>query len=129
MVPPVMPVMPVAEVTDAARTVIGPDDSAAVVRVVVIGRPIVPIVEVPVMMPEREAAVAKATAVENMTAAKPAAMESATSETAAVKRRTTMKPAAVETTAMAAAMTAATMTAAPANFSGQIVRGNPGCRY
>jgi hypothetical protein len=132
--------MPVAEVTDAARTVIGPDDPAAVVRVVIIGRPIVPIEEVPVkmMMPEGEAAVAKATAVENMTAAKAAAMESATSETAAVKGRTSVKTATVKAAAMETATaavettatmaTAAAMTATTANFSGQIVRGNPGCR-
>jgi hypothetical protein len=73
------------------------------------------------MMPEREAAVAKATAVENMTAAKPAAMESAASEAAAVKAAT------METAATTMAMATAAMTASPAN-GGQIVKGNPGCR-
>jgi hypothetical protein len=68
----------------------------------------------------------KAPAVENMAAAKTAAMEAAASESPAVKGATmeaaAVKAATVETTTMAA-------TAMPAaNFGGQIVGGNPGCR-
>src|ERR1700736_236006 len=93
--------VPVAVVTDAARTVIGPDDPAApvrvIVRVIIIGRPIeeVPVKVVPVM-PEREPAVAKAATMENMTAAKPAAMEhrTATSEAAAMEYGATASEAA-----------------------------------
>ena len=72
--------MPVAVVTDAARTVIGPDDPAAPVRVI-IGRRIV---EVPMkmmpVMPDPEPAVAKPGAMKGRGAS--------TSEAAAMKGAT-----------------------------------------
>jgi len=74
-----MVVAPVAIVTDPPRAIIGPDDPAVTVRVIIVGRRIVGrrIVEVLVKMvvPEREPAVAKAAAVENMRGSKPGAVK------------------------------------------------------
>src|ERR1700694_699766 len=89
--------VPVAVVTDAAWTVIGQDDPAATVRVIIVRVIIIRPIEVPVkaVVPEREPAVAKAAAAENMTGAKPAAMKHhpATSEAAAMKgRAATVEP-------------------------------------
>ena len=75
MMPVVM--MPVAEVADTPRAVIGPDDMAAAIRViigVIIIRVVGSIEEPPVMVPEREPAVVKASA-ENMRGSIPAAVE------------------------------------------------------
>jgi hypothetical protein len=100
--------VPMAVVTDAARTVIGPDDPAAAVRVIIVGRRIV---EVPVkaMVPEREPAVAKAAVAENMTGAKPAAMKhSTTSSDAAASTTTAMETAAATMAATAVPAMSAT---------------------
>ena len=70
-------VVPVAEMTDPPRAVIGPDDVATAIRViigVIIIRVVGSIEEPPVMVPERNPAVAKASA-ENMRRTIPAAME------------------------------------------------------
>ena len=70
-------VVPVAEVADTPRAVIGPDDVAAAIRViigVIIIRVIGSVEETPVMAPEREPAMAKASA-ENMRRSIPAAVE------------------------------------------------------
>jgi hypothetical protein len=109
---PVM-VVPVAEVTDAARAIMGPDHPANAVRVVIrgvviIGRPIDEMPAEMVVVPEGEAAMAKAAAVEHGSGAIPAAMEYGAA--ASVKTAT----AAVVT---AAAMTPSTVTAA--DFGGE----------
>ena len=79
-------VVPRAKAANLARAVIGPDHTAVAVRVVIIGRRIV---EVPVnaVVAEREPAVTKAAAAENMRGSKPAAMEhgATASECAAMK--------------------------------------------
>jgi hypothetical protein len=129
MVTPVMMVMPVAIVADPAQAIIGPDQPAAVVRiiirVVVIRR-----VEVPMkaVVPKRKPAVAEAAPVENMSGAKSAAVEHGATavETAAVKRRTsTMETAATvktaSTVASPTAMTTTAMAATAADFGRQPV--------
>ena len=67
-------VVPRAKAANLARAVIGPDHTAVAVRVVIIGRRIV---EVPVnaVVAEREPAVTKAAAAENMRGSIPAAMK------------------------------------------------------
>ena len=108
VVTPVVMAVPVTIVANPAQAVVSPYHPAAmvrgIIRIVVIGR-----VEVPVkaMVPKREAAVAKAAAVENMRGAKSAAMEHGATavETAAVKRRTPT---------MEAAASAAVKSASPA---------------
>ena len=124
MTPVVVMVAPVAEVTDAPRTVMGPDHRAAAMRVIigiiiirVVGRPIeeTPVKVMVVREPgaaEPGAAIAIAAAVEDRTGAKPAAMEygAATVEAAAVKRRTAaVMEAASATTAVEAAATSTTV--------------------
>lgn len=75
--------------------------------------------EVPVMMPERESAMAKAAAMENMSATKSATAEYGTAaKTTAVKGRTAPETAA---SAKMAAAVAASATMAAANFSNQFV--------
>jgi hypothetical protein len=136
-----------APVTDAVPAVMSPDDMAAAVRVIVIRVIIVRVIgvirrsveEVPAMMPERETAMAKAAAAEEMTGAKAAAMEgrAATSEGTAVKgcaaameTSATMETATPTTVATATAVaTTATMTAAAADFGHQSVRGVLRCRH
>lgn len=117
MAPVVM--MPRAIAADLARTVIGPDDPAVRVRVIIIGRRIV---EVPVkaVVPEREPAVAKAPAMENMTASKPAAVKygAATTEAPAVEGRAAAVKAASAAVKTAAAMATA-MSAAAFDFRRQ----------
>src|ERR1700737_95125 len=108
-----------APVTDAARTVIGPDDVATagrgIIGVVVIVRIIsaveeTPVVkEVPVMMPEREPAMAKAATAEHMTGAKSAAMEHMTgAESTAMERSAAAAEAAAMKDRAAAVETAPT---------------------
>jgi hypothetical protein len=132
MVPVMVVPIVVVIVADPARTVIGPDHPAAVVRVI---RRVVVIrrVEVPVkaMVPKREPAVAEAATVENMSGAKPAAVKRRTSTmeaAAAVKTAATMaSPTAMTTAAMTtAAMASTTMTAA--DFGRQPVGGMCRCR-
>lgn len=67
-------VVPRAKAANLARAVIGPDHTAVAVRVVIIGRRII---EVPVkaVVAEREPAVTKAAAAENMRGSIPAAMK------------------------------------------------------
>jgi len=94
-------------VADATRAVIGPDDPAAAVRVIIVVRRIeAPVKVVPVkVLVVREPAMAKAAAVQNMCAP----------EAAAMKRRTTaMEASAVETSATMAAMPAADLGRDPA---------------
>ncbi len=72
------PVVPMAEVADAARAKIGPDDVAAPIGII-IGRTVIggpekaPMVE-EAPMPECEPAVAKSAAMEHVTAAEAAAV-------------------------------------------------------
>src|ERR1035437_5963072 len=93
--------------------IIGPDDPAVTVRVIIVGRRIVGrrIVEVLVKMvvPEREPAVAKAAAVENIRGSKPGAMKhrAAASDDAAMKDCT----AAFKTSAAVETVTSTAMTA------------------
>ena len=106
---------PVPMVADAARAVVGPDDPAATMRVVVI-RVIIVIrpIEVPVKVAVPEPAMAKAAAVKNMRG----------SEAAAVKRRAaTMEASTVETAATMAAATMAASAMPAASLDGQPVRG------
>src|SRR3984893_8058139 len=108
--------VPVAVVTDATRTVIGPDDPAAAVRVIIVRVIIIGPIEVPVkaVVPEREPAVAKPAAAENMTGAKPAALKhgAAASEAAAMKGRTATAETSAAMKSRAAAMEAAASTTA-----------------
>jgi hypothetical protein len=111
---PVM-VVPVAEVTDAARAIMGPDHPASAVRVVIrgvgiIGRPIDEMPAEMVVVPDGEATMAKAASVEHGSGAIPAAMEYGAA--AAVKTAT-----AAVVTAAAATMTPAAVTAA--DFGGE----------
>jgi hypothetical protein len=101
-------------VADAARAVVGPDDPAAavpvIIRVIIVVRRIeAPVKEVSVVVPEREPAMAKAAAVENMRGSESAAVDhgAASSEAAAMNRRAAGTEAAVETSAAMAAMPAA----------------------
>ena len=106
---------PVPMVADAARAVVGPDDPAATMRVVVI-RVIIVIrpIEVPVKVAVPEPAMAKAAAVKNMRG----------SEAAAVKRRAaTMEASTVETAATMAASATAASAMPAASLDGQPVRG------
>jgi hypothetical protein len=80
-------VAPVAMVTDAPRAIIGPDDPAVTVRVIIVGRRIVEVlVKAVVVVPEREAAVVKAATMENMSGSNPGATKhrATASEDAAV---------------------------------------------
>ena len=149
VVPPVVVmVTPVTEVTDAPRTVVGPDHRAAAVRVIigiiivrVVGRAIeeapvkVMVVGEPVAA-VAGAAIAKAAAVEDRTGAKRAAMEdgAAAVEAATVKRRaaaavkhgapTVKTAAAVEAAATSTTVASATATAmSTADFGRQSVGG------
>src|ERR1700694_5643421 len=110
--------VPVAVVTDAAWTVIGQDDPAATVRVIIVRVIIIRPIEVPVkaVVPEREPAVARAAAAENMTGAKPAAMKHhpATSEAAAVKGGAAATEAAASTPAVETSAATMAATAMPA---------------
>lgn len=114
VVMPVMPAVPMAEVADAARTVIGPDDVAAPIRIVVvavvIGSIEAPMVEEVPVRPERESAMAKAAAVENMTAAEATAVEEPAAASTEMHAMTTAAVEAAMTTA--AAVTAAAMASA-----------------
>jgi hypothetical protein len=111
-------VVPVAEVANAAQAVIGPDHPADAVRVVrgvvIIGRPIDEMPAEMVVAPEREAAMAKAAAVEDMSGAIPAA-------TAMEHRAAGVKTTAVETTAVTAAPTMTTAAMTAADFGGESV--------
>jgi len=150
VVPPVVVmVTPVTEVTDAPRTVVGPDHRAAAVRVIigiiivrVVGRAIeeapvkVMVVGEPVAA-VAGAAIAKAAAVEDRTGAKRAAMEdgAAAVEAATMKRRaaaavkhgapTVKTAAAVEAAAASTTVASATATAVSttADFGRQSVGG------
>lgn len=145
MAPVVVMVAPVAEVTDAPRTEVGPDHRAAAMRVIigiiiirVVGRPVE---ETPVKMMvvcEPGAAIAIAAAVEDRTGAKAAAMEygAATVEAAAVKRRTTAAvktaaamEAASATTAVKAAATSTTVASATAMSTVDIGRQSVGGKF
>lgn len=149
VVPPVVVmVTPVTEVTDAPRTVVGPDHRAAAVRVIigiiivrVVGRAIeeapvkVMVVGEPVAA-VAGAAIAKAAAVEDRTGAKRAAMEygaAAAVEAATVKRRaaaavkhgapTVKTAAAVEAAAASTTVASATAVSTTADFGRQSVGG------
>ena len=131
---PVVVVTPVTEVTDAPRTVVGPDHRAAAVRVIigiiivrVVGRSIeeapvkVMVVGEPVAA-VAGAAMAKAAAVEDRTGAKRAAMEygAAAVEAATVKRRAAAAvkhgaPTVKTAAAVEAAATSTTVATATAN--------------
>ena len=116
---------PMAIVTDASRSVSGPDGVAAavgvIIRVIIIVRRAIEETPVKAVVPERDPVVAKATTAEHMPGSKPAAMEygAAASETAAVNGRAatavvTASPAKMATAAadMATATAAADMATA-----------------
>src|ERR1700716_1193685 len=124
VIPAMMPVMArVAIVTDAARAVIGPDGVATAVGVIIIGRSVIigwsieetPVVkEVPVMMPERESAMAITTAAKTIGGSNPAATNrrATATEAATVKHRAATMETTAAMEATATVETATTMAAA-----------------
>ena len=122
MMPPVvMPAVPMAEVADTARTVIGPDDVAAPVGIIV-GRSVIsgskkaPVVEVP--MPECESAMAKAAAMEHVAAAEASAVKDVTTAPASAEMHA-VTTAAAEMHAMTTAAVTASAAMAAAHFGNQ----------
>jgi hypothetical protein len=113
-------VVPVAEVANAARAVMGPDHPAGAVRVVrgvvIVRRTIDEMPAEMLVVPEREAAMAKAAAVEHMRGAIPAA---AMEHRAAGVKTTAVETTAVTSVTAAPSMTTAAMTAA--DFGGEPV--------
>jgi hypothetical protein len=106
MTPMVVPAVPMAEVADASRAKIGPDDVAAPVGII-IGRPVIggpekaPVVE-EAPMPDCEPAVAKSAAMEHGAAAEAAAVKDMAAATAATEMHAMTTAAAVTVTASAA---------------------------
>jgi hypothetical protein len=121
MTPVVMPAVPMSEVADAARPIIGPDDVTAPIGVI-IGRPVIsgskkaPVVEVP--MAEGESAMAKAAAMEHVAAAEGPAVKDVTTAPASAEMHA-VTTAAAEMHAMTTAAVTASAAMAAAHFGDQ----------
>lgn len=107
MTPVVMPAVPMAEVADTARAVIGPDDVAAPIAII-IGRSVIirgseeaPMVE-EAPMPECEPAVAKSAAMEHVTAAEAPAVKDVAAAPASAEMHAMTTAAVTAAAAMAA---------------------------
>jgi hypothetical protein len=119
MTPVVMPAVPMAEVADTARTVIGPDDVAAPIGII-IGRSVIrgsekaPVVE-EAPVPERKSTVAKAAAMEYGATAEAAAVKDVAAAPAATEMHAMTATPAAEMHTMTTTAAAVTASAAMAS--------------